>query len=123
MKSTQITVSANILADRKKVWDYYTQPTHITNWNFATDDWKCPTAKNDLRVGGLYSARMEAKDGSFGFDFEATYDEIIEAEKLVYTLTDGRKTTVIFENHDKETKVNVTFDVDMENPIEIQKDG
>lgn len=123
MEQKEIIVSANILADPKKVWDYYTQPVHITNWNFASDDWKCPEAKNDLRVGGVYSARMEAKDGSFGFDFEAVYDEVVEGEKLIYTMTDGRKTTVTFEDEDNNTKVNIMFDADGENPIEIQRDG
>lgn len=123
MQSTQITVTVNVLADRKKAWDYYTQPGHITNWNFASDDWICPSAKNDLRIGGIYAARMEAKDGSFGFDFEAVYDEIKEGEKLVFTLGDGRKTTVTFEDHENATKVAVTFDAEMQNAIDMQRDG
>ena len=123
MQSTQITVTVNVLADRKKAWDYYTQPGHITNWNFASDDWICPSAKNDLRIGGIYAARMEAKDGSFGFDFEAVYDEIKEGERLVFTLGDGRKTTVTFEDHENATKVAVTFDAEMQNAIDMQRDG
>lgn len=71
MKTNKITIQADIAADIKKVWDYYTQPDHITKWNFASPDWHCPKAENDLRVGGKYSARMEAKDGSWGFDFVA----------------------------------------------------
>lgn len=63
METTKITVQSTIQADTKKVWDYYTQPEHITGWNFASDDWHCPRATNDLRVGGKYSARMEARDG------------------------------------------------------------
>ena len=74
----KITVTATINAEvKKKVWDYYTNPTHIVNWNFADPSWHCPTATNDMKVGGVYKARMEAKDGSFGFDFEAVYNEII----------------------------------------------
>jgi uncharacterized protein YndB with AHSA1/START domain len=123
MQTTRITVSANIMGNRKKVWKYYTEPAHIINWNFATDDWKCPSANNDVRVGGKYLARMEAKDGSFGFDFEATYQEILKGEKLVSLLTDGRKTTVTFECHGNDTKVEVVFDAEMQNSFEMQRDG
>ena len=121
--SPQITVSANIHAKQKKVWDYYTQPEHITNWNFANDDWQCPSATNDLTIGGIYSARMEAKDGSFGFDFEGIYIEIVEGKKLVFKLEDGRITTVIFKGNENETKVDVTFDAEMQNSIDMQRDG
>ena len=85
MKTTKITVKAAISADTQKVWNYWTNPEHITNWNFASDDWHCPGAENDLKVGGKYSARMEAKDGSFGFDFEAIYNEIIDQKRITYT--------------------------------------
>lgn len=73
----KITVTAIINADAKKVWDYYTLPEHITKWNFALDTWHCPWATNDMKVGGRYVARMEAKDGSFGFDFEGIYNEVV----------------------------------------------
>nr|MBP7644402.1 SRPBCC domain-containing protein [Saprospiraceae bacterium] len=72
----KITVFAVINADKNKVWDYYTNPLHIINWNFADPSWHCPHAENDMKIGGIYNARMEAKDGSFGFDFLATYSEI-----------------------------------------------
>ena len=123
MESTQITVSVNIHADQKKVWDYYTQPAHITNWNFASDDWQCPSASNDLTIGGTYSARMEAKDGSFGFDFAGVYEEIIQNEKLVIRLGDGRKMTVTFNGNGSETKVDITFDAEIQNSIEMQRNG
>jgi uncharacterized protein YndB with AHSA1/START domain len=74
--STKLTVHATINANRKKVWDYYTNPQHITKWNFADPSWHCPSAENDMRIGGKYRARMEAKDGSFGFDLEAVYTKI-----------------------------------------------
>ncbi|WP_288375112.1 SRPBCC domain-containing protein, partial [uncultured Chryseobacterium sp.] len=83
--SHKITVSAAINADARKVWNYYTSPEHITQWNFADPSWQCPSASNDMRVGGKYAARMEAKDGSFGFDFEAVYDEIKDGENFKYT--------------------------------------
>src|SRR5690606_21375783 len=115
MKPTKVTIQKIILADIKKVWDYYTEPEHITQWNFAADDWQCPRASNDLKVGGKYSARMEAKDGSFGFDFDAIYDEIIDGEKLSYTMADGREAGIIFNDLGNKTEVVVTFDADTEN--------
>ena len=78
MSTTKITVQANIAADRAKTWRYYTAPEHITKWNFASPDWHCPRASNDMHTGGKYSARMEAKDGSFGFDFEVIYDHVTD---------------------------------------------
>lgn len=123
MTDNRITIRATILADRKKTWDYYTLPEHITKWNFATDTWQCPTASNDLRVGGKYVARMEAKDGSFGFDFEAVYDEIIENKKIAYTMTDGRQATVDFISGGNQTEIELSFDAEEQNPKEMQRDG
>ncbi|MGO4292164.1 SRPBCC family protein [Chitinophaga sp. RAB17] len=121
--SNKVTVTASINADTHKVWDYYTQPEHITKWNFADPSWQCPAAANDMRIGGKYSARMEAKDGSFGFDFEATYNEIVDGEKFTYTMPDGRQVTVNFNKEGDKTEVVVTFDAEQENPIEMQKGG
>lgn len=123
MNKTKITVEAAIAADIKKVWDFYTTPKHITKWNFASDDWHCPKAENDLRVGGKLSSRMEAKDGSFGFDFEATYDEVVAQKKISYTMPDGRQATTDFEDLGGRTKVTIIFDAENENPIEMQKGG
>lgn len=120
--SGQITVSANINADMKKVWEYYTQPEHIVKWNFADPSWHCPAASNDMRVGGIYKARMEAKDGSFGFDFEAVYTEIIEREKFTYEFG-GRTASVEFTPVGNQTRVIVTFDPENENPVEMQQAG
>ncbi|MEQ8523905.1 SRPBCC family protein [Gracilimonas sp.] len=119
----KITIKAIVKADTQKAWDCYTLPEHIKNWNFASDDWHCPSAENDLQPGGRYKARMEAKDGSFGFDFKATYDEIINKKKIVYTLDDGRKVVTDFENQDGETKVTTVFDAESENSIEMQREG
>lgn len=119
----KITVTATIDADAAKAWDYYTNPQHITKWNFADPSWHCPSASNDMRVGGKYSARMEAKDGSFGFDFEAVYDEIIPGKKFTYTMPDGRVVTVVFRNSGKQTEVIVTFDPENQNPLEMQQAG
>ena len=119
----KITIQTTISADKKKVWDYYTDPKHIVHWNFASDDWCCPSAKNDLRVGGKYNARMEAKDKSFGFDFEATYDEMVIEEKFTYTMDDGRKVNVSFEDIDGKTNIIIVFDAEKENSEEMQKSG
>lgn len=121
--SEKITVSATVNADIKKVWDYYTQPRHITQWNFADPSWHCPSASNDMRVGGTYSARMEAKDGSFGFDFGAVYDEIVDGESFTYTLGDGRQASVVFSENGGQTNIDVTFDPENQNPVEMQRGG
>lgn len=110
-------------ADIKKVWDYYTKPQHITHWNFADPSWQCPAASNDMRVGGKYSARMEAKDGSFGFDFDAIYSEIVEGERFTYGMPNGRQVTVVFSENGEQTDVEVTFDAEDQNSLEMQKNG
>jgi len=123
MNTSKITIEATIAASPEKVWEYWTSPEHITQWNFAADDWCCPNAENDLTVGGKYKARMEAKDGSFGFDFEAIYDEIVDQKKIVYTIADGRKVSTIFESLNNGTKITTTFEAEAENSIEMQRDG
>ena len=123
MSTQKITIEATISASPEKVWEYWTSPEHITNWNFANDDWCCPSAENDLQVGGTYKARMEAKDGSFGFDFEAVYDEVIPLKTITYTLEDGRVSSTDFEDLGGTTKVTTVFDAEMENPIDMQRDG
>lgn len=123
MTPTKITVETTIKADAKKVWDYYTNPTHIINWNFAHPSWCCPKAENDMRIGGRYCARMEAKDGSFGFDFEAIYSELVMGEKFSYGMPDDRQVSVSFKNNNGSTDITIVFDAENENPIEMQKGG
>ena len=123
MSGTKITIEAEISAEVNKVWEYYVKPEHITKWNFASDDWHCPNAENDLRVGGKFISRMEAKDGSFGFDFEGKYDDVIDHGKIAYSLADGRQVITTFENNDRETKVITTFYAENENPVEMQRAG
>lgn len=123
MKGDKIKIQVIVSADIEKVWDYYTRPEHITKWNFASDDWQCPHASNDMRVGGKYIARMEAKDGSFGFDFEAVYDQIIVAERFSYTMPDGREVDLTFNDADGKTEVSISFDAETENPVEMQREG
>ena len=120
---TKISVQAIIKADAQKTWDYYTMPKHITNWNFASDDWQCPSASNDLQVGGKYAARMEAKDGSFGFDFEAIYQNIELGESFTYLMPDGREVNCVFKKLGDETELITTFDAETINPLELQQQG
>ncbi len=122
MSNSKITVSATINAPILKVWDSYTNPKHIVNWNFADPSWHCPSAENDMRIGGTYKARMEAKDGSFGFDFEAIYTGIKEGKEFTYEFG-GRVATVQFKDLGNQTEVIVTFDPENENPLEMQKGG
>ncbi len=123
MRSIKITIDSLIEAPVSRVWEYWTDPQHIVNWNFASDDWCCPSASNDLQPGGRYLARMEAKDGSFGFDFEAVYDEVIQNKKLAYTLGDGRVVITDFEDLGDKTKVTTRFDSEEMNPEEMQRQG
>jgi uncharacterized protein YndB with AHSA1/START domain len=123
MKNQKITVETKVEAPIQKVWDYWTQPKYITQWNFADDSWFCPTAENDLRVGGKLSSRMEAKDGSFGFDFWGIYEVIEPLHTLVYTLEDGRKVEVLFKEKGDFVVITELFDPENENLIEMQKGG
>ncbi|MBN9338415.1 MAG: SRPBCC family protein [Chryseobacterium sp.] len=107
-----------------EVWDAFNNPEHIVKWNFAHESWECPYAKNDLRVGGKLESRMQAKDGSFGFDFIGTYNEVKENELIKYQMEDGREVEVIFERlSDDKTKVTENFEPENQNPLEFQKDG
>lgn len=123
MEKTQITISATINVPVSAVWDGYTSAAHIVNWNFASDDWCCPSATNDLQAGGKYYARMEAKDKSFGFDFEAIYDEVEPQQKLAYHLEDGRSVVVHFKATNEQTEVTITFDAENQNSVELQRNG
>ena len=122
-QKTVITVENTVNAPVAKVWEYWTKPEHITKWNAASDDWHTPWAKNDLRVGGTFAARMEAKDGSFGFEFAATYTEVKPNEKLAFTMGDGRKCTITFTPQGNATHVAVAFEAESQNPVEMQKGG
>lgn len=120
---TPITIKTTVNATPDKVWRYWTEPDHITNWNFASDDWHSPSATNDLRAGGKFTSRMEAKDGSMGFDFEGVYDEVKPYEHIAYTMADGRKVKVYFKKEGEQTQVTETFDAENQNSIEMQRSG
>lgn len=119
-----IRIDITILAPVQKVWDLFNDPQHITKWNFAHESWHCPKAENDLRVGGKLQTRMEAKDGSSGFDLVGIYDEIAPLEKIKYHLEDGRNVEIIFNKIDANTtKVVEIFDPEKQNSREMQRDG
>jgi uncharacterized protein YndB with AHSA1/START domain len=123
MSAEKITIDAFINAGIDKTWQYYNQPRHIVNWNFASEDWCCPNVETDFMAGGKYLARMEAKDGSFGFDFEAVFDEVLEPKKVAYTMTDGRKAEIKFKEVDGRTQVKIQFDPEQTNSRELQQNG
>lgn len=118
-----ITIENTINAPVEKVWKLWTSPEHIIKWNSASDDWHTTRAENDLRAGGKFFARMEAKDGSFGFDFGGIYDEVKPNELICSTIGDGRKIETIFTSEKNTTKVVETFEAETTNPIEMQKGG
>ena len=120
---TKITVETTVNAPIEKVWDYFTQPKHITKWNNASDDWHTPSATNDLKVGGNFVYRMEAKDGSFGFDFGGVYESVDENEYIEYTIGDGRNVKINFTSDGDKTKVVESFEAENKNSIEMQKAG
>ena len=120
---TLITIENTVKAPVEKVWKYWTSPEHIIKWNNASDDWHTPSATNDLRVGGRFVSRMEAKDGSMGFDFGGTYNEVKTNEKIVYTMDDNRKADITFTKTGNQTKVVIVFEAENENPVEMQCGG
>lgn len=122
-KKTEITIETTVNAPAEEVWKFWTTPKHITKWNSPSEDWHTPRAENDLRTGGKFLSRMEAKDGSMGFDFSGGYDEVTPHKLIAYTLDDGRKVKTIFLEKNKETHITQTFEAENENPVEMQRDG
>jgi uncharacterized protein YndB with AHSA1/START domain len=120
---TRITINATINAPVEKVWKLWNEPEHIMQWNSASEDWHSPRAENDLRAGGSFNYRMEAKDGSFGFDFGGVYDEVIPNEHISYTMADGRGVSTEFTGNDNTTEITSTFEAESENPEEMQRQG
>ena len=118
-----ITIRATIKASREVVWKYLTEPAHVVNWNHASDDWHTTSTENDLQIGGKFNYRMEAKDGSFGFDFEGVYEQIIKEQLIRYSLADNRKVSIELSGLGEVTVVTETFDAETENPLEMQQAG
>lgn len=119
----KITVQVTVKAMMDKAWKVWTTPADIIQWNAASDDWHTTKAENDLKVGGKFSYRMEAKDGSFGFDFGGTYDDIKTNKLIAYTMDDGRTSVISFEPKGNETSIVQTFEAETENTIELQQFG
>jgi uncharacterized protein YndB with AHSA1/START domain len=118
-----ITIQVTIDADISKVWDYWSLPEHIKKWNSSSIDWHTTIAENDLCIGGKFLSRMEAKDGSMGFDFGGVYDEVILNKLIAYTIGDGRKVRINFIETNTGTEIKQSFEAEETNPIEMQKNG
>ena len=122
MSQQTITVSTSVSALLSKVWETWTNPKHIMNWNFASDEWKCPRVINDLKPKGKFSWRMEAKDGSMGFDYAGSYLKVDNLQSIEKQLEDGRKIHISFSEKEGFTEVIETFEPDENNP-ELQRQG
>ncbi|MDF2541955.1 MAG: polyketide cyclase [Herbinix sp.] len=123
MDSNKIHIETMIHKPIEKVWEAYTLPKHIMEWNHASEDWHSPKAENDLRPGGQFNYTMAAKDGSFSFDFSGIYDEVIVGKKISYTLGDNRKVDVYFSQQDGFVKVETLFEAEGTNSLDMQKNG
>lgn len=121
--SQKITIQQVVHQPIQKVWEMFNAPEHMTKWNFADESWHCPYAQNNLTVGGKLFSRMEARDGSFGFDYTGTYEVIEHHKKIVYRLDDGRGVQTDFDSLGNDTRITITFDAEKENPIEMQSAG
>jgi len=118
-----ITVETTVNAPIEKVWKFWTTPEHITKWCAASDDWHTPYAENDLRAGGKFKSRMEAKDGSAGFDWEGVYSNVEVNQLIAYEMGDGRRVKIVFSDLGGTTKVTEIFEPENTNPIEMQRGG
>jgi uncharacterized protein YndB with AHSA1/START domain len=118
-----INIKTTLNAPVEKVWKIWSSPEHIIKWSSASEDWHTPKADNDLRPGGRFSSRMEARDGSMGFDFNGTYDVVKPHEKIGYTLDDGRKVDIYFRGHGDTTDIDQTFEPESTHPEEMQRAG
>ena len=119
----KITIHTTVAATPAEAWNAYTSPEAIIQWNHASPDWHCPSAKVELREGGQHSARMEARDGSFGFDFTGTYEEVDAPRALTLRLDDDRRSRTTFEAQGEGTLVTTVFDPEGSNPVDMQRDG
>ena len=119
----RITVTATINAPVDNVWQAWNSPEDIVKWNTPDPSWHCPASENDLRVNGTFKNRMEAKDGSFGFDFEGTYNKVDLHREIAYTMPDGRKVDILFAQEGGKTTLTTTFDPETQNDPGFQKQG
>jgi uncharacterized protein YndB with AHSA1/START domain len=121
--TTTIQIQQTIHAPVEKVWEYFSKPEHITQWNNASEDWFTPRAQNDLREGGTFVYRMESREGKYGFDFGGTYNKVVENKSLEYTIGDGRKVIVNFIPEGNATRIEESFEAENQHPVEMQQEG
>jgi uncharacterized protein YndB with AHSA1/START domain len=119
----KITVETQVTAPLNKVWAAWNNPADIKQWNSAQDDWHTTRSTVDLREGGKFTSRMEARDGSSGFDFEGTYTRVVPQKAIEFRMDDGREVQVEFAERGKDVVVKETFDAETENPPEVQRQG
>lgn len=119
----KITIEVLVQKPIEMAWRFFNDPAFVTQWNHASDDWHSPRTENDLRPGGHFNYRMEAKDGSFGFDFAGTYTQVVEPNLVVYTIGDGRQVTITFTREGEATRVVETFEAETENSLDLQRQG
>lgn len=119
----KIKVEVFIRKPREEVWECFTNPLHIVNWNFASDDWHCPFAENELKTGGRFRYTMSSKDGKFSFDFTGKFIEINLGKFIAYELDDGRQVQIFFDQSHKGTLVTEIFEAENIYPVELQREG
>jgi uncharacterized protein YndB with AHSA1/START domain len=122
-QASRIKIETTANASLSKVWEAWNTPADIMQWNSADPSWHCPSSENDLRTGGTFKHRMEARDGSFGFDFGGIYDKVEPNKEISYTMSDGRKATTLFTEGNGKTNIETIFDAESENDPEFQKQG
>lgn len=123
MKGQPITIEVVVNKPIESIWEKWTLSKYVKEWNNASDDWYTPEASSDLRVGGYFCYKMSAKDGSYSFDFDGIYDEIVENERIAYTLSDGRKVSIDFVSEGEQVRIIEKFEAESENSLEMQKAG
>jgi uncharacterized protein YndB with AHSA1/START domain len=121
--ATRVTVETTVNAPIEKAWKCWTEPACVTQWNHADDSWHSPKGTNDLREGGTFSYRMEAKDQSAGFDFGGTYTKVVAKKQIDFAMSDGRTVSITFDEKEGKTHITETFDAESENPVEMQRGG
>jgi uncharacterized protein YndB with AHSA1/START domain len=122
-EKTVVNIGTTVNAPVEKIWEIWSKPEHITKWATPTPDWHTPRAENDLRAGGSFVSRMEAKDGSMGFDFGGVYDVVTPHEYIEYTMGDGRKVKTVFTQQEDGVRIDQSFDAETQNPVEMQRMG
>ena len=119
----KIEISTRVNGSIESIWEKWTLPEHIKNWYYASEDWHCPKVENDLKENGEFNIRMEAKNGSMGFDLEGTYTEVKQFKYISYKMTDGRKVELTFNKNEKGILITETFEAEAQNSIEMQRQG